>query len=42
MKKMGKFERIDTGIEGLYVIKPTAFEDSRGFFMEGNEADGTT
>ena len=31
---MGKFERIDTGIEGLYVIKPTAFEDSRGFFME--------
>lgn len=31
---MGKFERIDTGIEGLYVIKPTTFEDSRGFFME--------
>ena len=31
---MGKFERIDTGIEGLYVIKPTIFEDSRGFFME--------
>lgn len=31
---MGKFERIDTGIEGLYVIKPTVFEDSRGFFME--------
>lgn len=31
---MGKFERQDTGIEGLYVIKPTVFEDNRGFFME--------
>ena len=31
---MGKFERIDTGIEGLIVIKPTVFEDSRGFFLE--------
>ena len=31
---MGKFERIETGIEGLYVIKPTVFEDCRGFFME--------
>lgn len=31
---MGKFERRETGIEGLCVIKPTVFEDSRGFFME--------
>ena len=31
---MGKFEKLETGIEGLYVIKPTVFEDSRGFFME--------
>ena len=31
---MGKFEKQETGIEGLYVIKPTVFEDSRGFFME--------
>ncbi len=31
---MGKFEKIETGIEGLYVIKPTVFEDNRGFFME--------
>ena len=31
---MGKFEKQETGIEGLYVIKPTIFEDNRGFFME--------
>ena len=31
---MGKFEKQETGIEWLYVIKPTVFEDSRGFFME--------
>lgn len=31
---MGKFEKIETGIDGLYVIKPTVFEDNRGFFME--------
>ena len=31
---MGKFEKQETGIEGLYVIKPTVFEDSRAFFME--------
>ncbi|MFR0822192.1 MAG: dTDP-4-dehydrorhamnose 3,5-epimerase [Clostridia bacterium] len=31
---MGKFEKQETGIEGVYVIKPTVFEDSRGFFME--------
>lgn len=31
---MGKFEKQETGIEGLCVIKPTVFEDNRGFFME--------
>lgn len=31
---MSKFEKIETGIEGLYVIKPIVFEDNRGFFME--------
>lgn len=31
---MGKFNRVETGIEGLVVIEPTVFGDSRGFFME--------
>lgn len=31
---MGKFKKIETGIDGLYVIEPTVFEDNRGFFME--------
>lgn len=31
---MGKFKRIDTPIQGLYIIEPTVFGDSRGFFME--------
>lgn len=31
---MGKFIKKETGIEGLYVIEPTVFEDNRGFFME--------
>lgn len=31
---MGKFKKQETGIEGVYVIQPTVFEDSRGFFME--------
>lgn len=31
---MGKFKKRETGIEGLYVIEPTVFEDNRGFFME--------
>lgn len=29
-----KFQRTETGIEGLYVIEPTVFEDARGYFME--------
>ncbi len=31
---MSKYTRIDTPIEGLYVIEPTIHGDRRGFFME--------
>lgn len=31
---MKKFKFIETGIDGLYVIEPTVFGDSRGYFME--------
>ena len=31
---MGKFKKIETGIEGLYIIEPTVFGDERGFFIE--------
>jgi len=31
---MGKFTRIDTSIEGVYIIEPTVFGDNRGYFME--------
>lgn len=31
---MGKFNFIQTAIEGLYVIEPTIFGDNRGYFME--------
>lgn len=31
---MGKFQFQTTPIEGLYVIEPTVFGDSRGYFME--------
>lgn len=31
---MGKFKKINTEIEDLFVIEPTVFEDNRGFFME--------
>jgi len=31
---MGKFRKIDTPLEGLYVIEPSVFGDKRGFFME--------
>lgn len=32
--KMGKFKKIETSIEGVYVIEPTVFGDNRGYFME--------
>lgn len=31
---MGKFKFIETGINDLFVIEPTAFGDERGYFME--------
>ncbi|KDE60807.1 dTDP-4-dehydrorhamnose 3,5-epimerase [Fusobacterium necrophorum] len=31
---MSKFKKIETGIEGLYIIEPTTFRDDRGFFLE--------
>ena len=31
---MSKFKKIETGIEGLYIIEPTVFGDNRGFFLE--------
>ena len=31
---MDKFKKIETGIEGLYIIEPTVFGDNRGFFLE--------
>ena len=31
---MSKFKKIETGIEGLYIIEPTVFGDERGFFLE--------
>lgn len=36
---MSKFEFIKNEIEGLVVIKPTVFGDSRGFFMETYHKD---
>lgn len=31
---MGKFKKIETSIQGVYVIDPTVFGDNRGYFME--------
>ena len=31
---MGKFKRVETGIEGLVIVPPTVFYDERGYFME--------
>ena len=31
---MSKFNIIETGIEGLIIIEPALFRDSRGYFME--------
>ena len=37
---MGKFKFIETNIQDVYIIEPTAFGDNRGYFMETyNEAD---
>ena len=31
---MGKFKFMETGIEDMFVVEPTVFEDNRGYFME--------
>lgn len=31
---MGKFKKMETSLEGIYILEPTVFEDHRGFFME--------
>ena len=31
---MGKFKFTETGIDGMFVVEPTVFEDNRGYFME--------
>lgn len=31
---MGKFNFINTKIDGLYIIEPNVFCDERGYFME--------
>lgn len=36
---MGKFTFIETNIKDLYVIEPTVFGDSRGYFMETYNAE---
>ena len=30
---MGKFKKIETSFEGVYVIEPTVFGDNRGYFI---------
>lgn len=29
-----KLKKIETGIDGLYILEPKIFGDNRGFFME--------
>ncbi|WP_294598631.1 dTDP-4-dehydrorhamnose 3,5-epimerase [uncultured Rikenella sp.] len=31
---MAEFKKVETPIEGLFVVEPTVFGDARGFFME--------
>lgn len=31
---MGKFKKMETLIQGVYIIEPTVFGDNRGYFME--------
>ncbi len=31
---MGKFKKLETNFEEVYLLEPTVFEDHRGFFME--------
>ncbi len=36
---MGKFKKIETSIDGVYIIEPTVFGDDRGYFMETYSED---
>ena len=36
---MGKFKFTETGIEDMFVVEPTVFEDNRGYFMETFQED---
>lgn len=36
---MGKFKFIESKIKGVFVIEPTVFGDSRGYFMETYNAE---
>ncbi|MEO1941440.1 MAG: dTDP-4-dehydrorhamnose 3,5-epimerase [Campylobacterales bacterium] len=31
---MGKLRKIETGLEGVYILEPTVFKDHRGYFLE--------
>jgi dTDP-4-dehydrorhamnose 3,5-epimerase len=31
---MGKLRKIETGLEGVYILEPTVFRDHRGYFFE--------
>ena len=31
---MGNFKKIETSIDGVYIVEPTVFGDNRGYFME--------
>lgn len=37
---MGKFQKIDTELNGVFLLQPTVFKDDRGFFLEAyNKTD---
>ncbi|WP_458405388.1 dTDP-4-dehydrorhamnose 3,5-epimerase [Methanobrevibacter sp.] len=36
---MGKFNFIETELEGMFIVEPTVFEDNRGYFMETFQAN---
>ena len=31
---MGKFRKLETKIDGVFIIEPSVFGDNRGYFME--------
>ncbi|MDU1910879.1 dTDP-4-dehydrorhamnose reductase [Fusobacterium sp.] len=36
---MNKFKKIETNLQGMYIIEPLVFEDNRGFFLESYNKD---